>query len=40
MNSSRVIAVDLDGTLALTYTLHESVLALGRTKPFMLFLLP
>lgn len=40
MISSRVIAVDLDGTLALTDTLHESVLALARTKPFMLFLLP
>ena len=32
--------VDLDGTLTLTDTLHESVLALVRTKPFMLFLIP
>ena len=40
MNSPKVIAVDLDGTLSLTDTLHESVLNLIRTKPFMLFLIP
>jgi len=40
LNSSKVIVVDLDGTLTLTDTLHESVLALVRTKPFMLFLIP
>ena len=40
MNSSKVIVVDLDGTLSLTDTLHESVIALIRTKPFMLFLIP
>ena len=32
--------VDLDGTLTLTDTLHESVIALIRAKPFMLFLIP
>ena len=32
--------VDLDGTLTLTDTLHESVLGLVRVKPFMLLLLP
>ena len=37
---SKVIAVDLDGTLTSTDTLYESVLALVRIKPFMLFLLP
>lgn len=40
MSLSKVIAVDLDGTLTLTDTLHEAVLILVRTKPFMLFLLP
>ena len=40
MSSSKVIVVDLDGTLTLTDTLHESVIALIRTKPFMLFLIP
>ena len=40
MSSSKVIAVDLDGTLTLTDTLHEAVLALVRIKPFMLLLLP
>ena len=40
MSSSKVIAVDLDGTLTLTDTLHESVLALVRNNPFFLFLLP
>lgn len=37
---SKVIAVDLDGTLTLTDTLYEEVLALARSKPLMLFLLP
>ena len=40
MSLSKIIAVDLDGTLTLTDTLHESVLTLLRVKPFMLFLLP
>ena len=40
MIPSKVIAVDLDGTLTFTDTLYEAVLNLVRTKPFMLFLLP
>jgi len=40
MNEAQVIAVDLDGTLTLTDTLHESVLALVRNKPYLLLLLP
>jgi 4-hydroxybenzoate polyprenyltransferase len=40
MSTSKVIAVDLDGTLTLTDTFHEAVLALVRKKPLMLFLLP
>lgn len=40
MSSAKVIAVDLDGTLTLTDTLHESVLKLLRYNPFMIFLLP
>ena len=40
MIKSKVIAVDLDGTLTLTDTFHESVLALARNKPLMLFMLP
>jgi 4-hydroxybenzoate polyprenyltransferase len=40
MSLSKVIATDLDGTLTLTDTLHEAVLILVRTKPFLLFLLP
>jgi len=40
MNEAQVIAVDLDGTLTLTDTLHESVLTLVRNKPYLLFLLP
>ena len=40
MNEAQVIAVDLDGTLTLTDTLHESVLTLVRNKPYFLFLLP
>jgi 4-hydroxybenzoate polyprenyltransferase len=35
-----VIAVDLDGTLTLTDTLHESVVALVRDNPLSLFALP
>ena len=40
MVETNVIAVDLDGTLTLTDTLCEAVLALARSKPLMLFLLP
>tara|TARA_B100000809_G_scaffold173408_1_gene170644 strand:- start:4613 stop:6049 length:1437 start_codon:yes stop_codon:yes gene_type:complete len=40
MVETKVIAVDLDGTLTLTDTLHEAVLVLARSKPFMLFMLP
>ncbi len=40
MVETRVIAVDLDGTLTLTDTLYESALVLARSKPIMLFLLP
>ena len=40
MSLNQVIAVDLDGTLTLSDTLHESVLALVRTKPLLLFILP
>ena len=40
MQKTRVIAVDLDGTLTLTDTLHESVLSLARSKPYLLLLLP
>lgn len=40
MSPNNVIAVDLDGTLTLTDTLHESVLLLVRNKPFMLLMLP
>ena len=40
MGETKVIAVDLDGTLTLTDTLYEAVLVLARSKPFMLFLLP
>jgi len=40
MNEAQVIAVDLDGTLTLTDTLHESILALVRNKPYLLLLLP
>ena len=38
--NDRVIAVDLDGTLTLTDTLHESVVALVRDNPLSLFALP
>ena len=40
MNEAQVIAVDLDGTLTLSDTLHESVLTLVRNKPYFLLLLP
>lgn len=40
METKQVIAVDLDGTLALTDTLHEAVLTLVRNKTFKLLLLP
>lgn len=40
MNEAQVIAVDLDGTLTLTDTMHESVLTLVRNKPCLLLLLP
>jgi len=40
MTTPKIIAVDLDGTVTLTDTLHESVIALVRDKPLMLFLLP
>jgi 4-hydroxybenzoate polyprenyltransferase/predicted peroxiredoxin len=38
--NDRVLAVDLDGTLTLTDTLHESVVALVRENPLWLFVLP
>jgi 4-hydroxybenzoate polyprenyltransferase len=40
MSDDQIIAVDLDGTLTLTDTLHESVLTLVRNKPYCLLLLP
>ena len=40
MSTSKVIVVDLDGTLTLTDTLHEAVLNLIHIKPIMIFLLP
>jgi 4-hydroxybenzoate polyprenyltransferase len=40
MVETRVIAVDLDGTLTLTDTLYEAALVLARSKPIMLCLLP
>lgn len=40
MNEAKVIAVDLDGTLTLTDTLHESVMKLVRNQPYFLLLLP
>lgn len=40
MDSSKIIAVDLDGTLTLTDTLYESILSLVRKRPILLFLLP
>ena len=40
MSETKVIAVDLDGTLTLTDTLHESVLTLVRNKLYLILLLP
>lgn len=40
MITKQVIAVDLDGTVTWTDTLHESVLVLVRNKPFILFMIP
>ena len=40
MKSKKVIIVDLDGTLSLTDTFHESLLLLVRNKPFLLFMIP
>ena len=40
MSTEKVIAVDLDGTLTLTDTLHESLLALLREKPLLMLALP
>jgi 4-hydroxybenzoate polyprenyltransferase len=40
MSKVQIIAVDLDGTLTINDTLHESVLALIQQKPLLLFLLP
>ncbi len=40
LHSPQTIAVDLDGTALLTDTLHESVLALIRSKPIYIFVLP
>ena len=40
MKSPQVVVVDLDGTLTLTDTLHESVLKLLHNNPLLLFLLP
>lgn len=40
MSSKHVLAVDLDGTLTLTDTLYESILALVRNNPLSLFFLP
>lgn len=40
MSDNAVIAVDLDGTLTLTDTLHESVVALVHDKPLLMFALP
>lgn len=39
-NKSKIIAVDLDGTLTFTDTLHESLIQLLRDRPYYLFLLP
>ena len=40
MLSTNTIVVDLDGTITLTDTLHESVLSLLRRQPLSLFLFP
>jgi len=39
-DNNAVIAVDLDGTLTLTDTLHESVVTMVRERPLLLFALP
>ena len=39
-SSQPIIAVDLDGTLTLTDTLHESAAQLVRDNPLYLFVLP
>ena len=40
MSVKDIIAVDLDGTLTLTDTLHESLLLILKNKPLMLLMLP
>lgn len=40
MTQTKVIAVDLDGTISFTDTLHEAVLSLVRNRPWLVFLLP
>ncbi len=40
MDRGKTIAVDLDGTLTITDTLHESLLLILRNKPLLLFKLP
>ena len=40
MLDSKIIAVDLDGTLTFTDTLHESIMLMIREKPLLLFALP
>ena len=37
---AKVVAVDLDGTLTFSDTLHEAVISLVSKKPFLLFILP
>lgn len=39
-SGAKVIAIDLDGTLTLTDTLHESVMRLVRDRPLSVFALP
>jgi hypothetical protein len=40
VTETHVVAVDLDGTLTFTDTLHESVLWLARNRPLLLLLIP
>jgi len=40
MKSTKIIVVDLDGTLTFSDTLYESIIALFRNKPFLIFNLP
>ena len=40
MKTKKAIVVDLDGTLSLTDTFHESLLLLARNKPLLLFMIP